>query len=189
MSIHSRLLAIERIVSEATECEGRRTQYLEDCRRDFYKMLAHVPEHLCEAIFDARTRDSGTSHDISEWFNHPFARWAMPMREDYIFPEALVEFILNPPRDIWMGHNCGDCGLTVPLYYTWTNDPDPPKDLSCFPTCPACGGKTTFAACYGPGENSIQRENGTSPVSGLRMLRRPTRVNDNAGIPRSLLTP
>lgn len=68
------------------------------------------------------------------------------MAEDYLLPVALIEFLLNPSRDYVIIHDCGVCGLQVPIYSTWTNDPNPPLNLTIFADCPACEGKTGYAA-------------------------------------------
>jgi hypothetical protein len=68
------------------------------------------------------------------------------MPGDFEYPRKLVEWLLRPPRDWFLGHACGRCGLNVPLLVTWSNDPTPPKSIVVFPICPACGGPTSFAA-------------------------------------------
>lgn len=74
--------------------------------------------------------------EIDEWLLYPFAKWAR-MPDQFVFPRELVAWILNPPRGWFLGHTCELCGMNVPLLVTWEND-----------HCPACGGRTSFAAAY-----------------------------------------
>ena len=144
MSFHSRLTALERQVVATVEYDVFLDQWREESERRLAEMLAHIPTDLRDAIEAAFTDpdDSDTRHTISNWMSAPFARWAGPIPEGFVFPESLVIFLLNPPRRIWIGHHCKVCRLTVPIYLTWTNGPDPPKNLTIFATCPACGGIT-----------------------------------------------
>jgi hypothetical protein len=121
--------------------EGRR-------RRD--EFLTHVPADLRPAVAAAVDADEGEGFVGLMLF--PFARWAPPMLAGYELPRRLLEWVLDPPRRYWMGHNCERCGLAVPLLTTWSNDPDPPSSVVAFPECPACRGRTTHAASYGPAD-------------------------------------
>ena len=117
----------------------------DQARRD---LLARVPVDLRSELA-ARFSDPDRRGDLADWADEPFARWAT-MPADFEYPRALVEWLLRPPRDWFLGHACGRCGLHVPLLATWSNDPDPPKSIVAFPACPACGGRTSFAANSGP---------------------------------------
>lgn len=121
-------------------------RWREEYRRERDRFLSHIPPDLRTAVDAAFDADATTQEDFTSLMSHPFARWAPPMAADYQFPRALIEWMLNPPRAFWMGHNCERCGLTVPLYTTWANDPDPPPSVVAFPTCPACGGTTSHKA-------------------------------------------
>jgi hypothetical protein len=108
-------------------------------------LLARVPRDLRTELA-AAFADPDRRHDLTEWVGEPFARWAT-MPEGFEYPRELVSWLLHPPRDWFMGHACGRCGLNVPLLMTWTNDPDPPpKSIVVFPSCPACGERTSYAA-------------------------------------------
>lgn len=100
-------------------------------------MHDHVDEDLqvpvLTMMLDPRHEDN-----LCSWLYHPFARWA-PLADDYRFPRALLEFIANPPAMYFFGHNCGTCGLSVPIC-TFGDT----KDASPFEVCPACGGETGF---------------------------------------------
>ncbi len=113
--------------------------------------LARMPDEMRAAV---ESRLDGPYSQFTEvmasWASAPFARWAAEPAAEFRFPRGLVAWVLDAPRRFWMGHHCGRCGLAVPLYFTWSNDPDPPPDLRPFPHCPACGGITSHAACYRP---------------------------------------
>jgi len=87
-------------------------------------------------------QDDDSLHSWALW---PFAPWAT-VPAGFQFPRALVEWLLRPPRGWFLGHTCGRCGLKVPLLVTWSNDPGPPATIVVCPTCPACGGVTSYAA-------------------------------------------
>ena len=135
MSLASRLRTLERLAAVPDEAD-RSAEWRDAFRRDLAAFLTHIPEQHRNAVAEASATD--TTEQFSEWMMSPLALWAMPIPEDYVFPIALVEFMLNPPRDFWMGHHFADCGLTVPVYTTWSNDPCPPVNLKAFPVCPKC---------------------------------------------------
>jgi hypothetical protein len=110
--------------------------------------LEHVPTEFHRRV-DARF--IGGDEAFAEWRLSPFAKWAT-MPATFMFPAALVEFMLNPPARFFLAHACEQCGLSIPIFTT--GYPDTPKDLTAFPVCPACGGKTSFAATYQTGANS-----------------------------------
>jgi hypothetical protein len=113
-------------------------------RRDVEAFLPHIPADLRDAV---RVASQGRHADaLASWMHSPFAKWAGPLPPDYQFPRALVEWMAGPARNYFMGHACGRCGLSVPLLSTWSNDPDRPAALKVFPSCPACGGPTSFGA-------------------------------------------
>lgn len=65
-------------------------------------------------------------------------------------PAPLVGWLLDPPRDYWVGHNCRRCGLSAPVLATRHNDSDPPPSVVAFQACPGYGGRTSSAAAYRP---------------------------------------
>jgi hypothetical protein len=81
------------------------------------------------------------------WMSGPFARWAMPIPDDYVFPRALIEHLVAHPDD-FLGHACERCGLCVP-----SGGGVPP-----FPECPACGGRTSSAAVWQKGPVTDQEQ-------------------------------
>lgn len=138
---------------------GDRSLIVDACERQRAAFLVWVPEDLCGAVLERLDGPyAEDSESYASWSLWPFARWAQEPGPEYRFPRALVEWILDPPRAFWMGHHCGRCGLSVPLYSTHCGDPDPPKDLRVFPTCPACGGVTSHAASYRPDPVALAHE-------------------------------
>ncbi|MDY3563395.1 hypothetical protein R5W23_004898 [Gemmata sp. JC673] len=120
---------------------------LPDWLRDRTAFLALVPEALRERMAARLDEPYGPdSESLASWVGVPFARWAPAPAPQYRLPEALVAWVLDPPRPFWFGHHCGSCGLAVPLVLVPSSDPRPLADLRAFPTCPACGGRTSHAA-------------------------------------------
>ena len=123
---------------------------LEEYDRRRADFLARIPADLRAAVDAALRAPFATRTAFADLERGPFAPWAPPMPDDFTFPRGMVAWMLDPPRAYWMGHHCGRCGLTVPLFLTWSNDPDPPPTVIAFPTCPACGGATSSAAYSRP---------------------------------------
>lgn len=140
----SRLAVIERIVAQEVEADDRWARLRAETEQRVNVMLVHVPESLQDAVIDKINEGGKLGDQLWEWLNEPFVKGAPPIAPDFRFPAEFVKFLLAPPRDIWIGHSCQSCGLQVPIYKTWTNDPDPPAKLSIFPDCPACDGKTKY---------------------------------------------
>jgi hypothetical protein len=113
--------------------------------------LEHVPEDLQQAV-DSRfmSTHEPTCDVFASWRQGPFARWAPPMPANFEFPRALVEFVLNPPARFFFGHACEQCGLSVPICTLWDGKTGPRPDPTPFAACPACGGRTSFAANHRP---------------------------------------
>jgi hypothetical protein len=151
VSLRRRVAAVERAL--ASPGGGGRDRFDaivagwgEAWRRDVEAFLPHVPADLRDAV---RVASRGRHGDaIASWIQLPFARWAGPLPADYRFPRRLVEWMVAPPggRSYFMGTHCGRCGLSVPLITHKSDDPDRPADLRAFPSCPACGGPTSFGA-------------------------------------------
>lgn len=124
-----------------------------ECARRRAEFLGRIPPDLRPAVAAALDTepDSRERYDFDELSLSPFASWAT-MPPGFEYPRALIECLLNPPRDLLLVHHCGRCGLRVPIFLTWSNDPNPPADLTVFPTCPRpeCGGRTSYAANWGP---------------------------------------
>lgn len=116
---------------------------------EWLRFLGMVPDDLRRAV-GVVLADPDRAEFLADGVTAPFARWATtPV--GFEFPRRLVEWILNPPRDWFLGHACERCGLRVPLLSTYSNDPVPPPTVVVFPACPACGGRTTYAAGFEPG--------------------------------------
>jgi hypothetical protein len=150
MKFSNRIKKLVEKVDEADRQEERRTgisdEWREQEQRERDAFLSHAPADLRAAVDAGFSESNPESETFASWLLWPFAKWAPPMADDFVFPRALVEFMLSPPRPIWMGHCCERCGLYVPLYLVPSRDPTPPPaDLRVFPTCPACGGKTSFS--------------------------------------------
>jgi hypothetical protein len=151
VTLRSRLRAIEKQTAAATRRDDHFAAVLAEMDRDRAAFLTHIPADLRPRVSAALANADGPQGEsLSSWQLWPFARWAGPVPAGFVFPPAFVAWLLDPPRDFWMGHTCGRCGMSVPLYFTHNNDPDPPPALSPFPTCPACGGRTSHAAHYRP---------------------------------------
>ena len=149
MRLSVRVRALERQV--ASHLADDRSSVADEWDRRREVFLAWVPEDLRGAVtqrLDGPYAENTESY--ASWSLWPFARWAPEPGSEFRFPRVFVEWLLAPPRRFWMGHSCGRCGLSVPLYSTASDDPDPPKDLRVFPLCPACGGTTSHAASYRP---------------------------------------
>jgi hypothetical protein len=86
------------------------------------------------------------------WLLSPYAKWATPPgRLDP--PEAMLRFLADPPTTHWSAIlACESCGLTVPRLTHESHDRQP------FKTCPACGGRTSQSALYGPPGTEAYRE-------------------------------
>lgn len=110
-----------------------------------------VPEDLRAAVAERLNGPYAEDPEsYASWALWPFARWAPDPGQEFRFPRALVEWLLDPPHRFWMGHHCGRCGLSVPLHFTSSNGLDRPTDLRVFPLCPTCGGATSHDAHYRP---------------------------------------
>lgn len=149
MTLRHRIRALER--RPAGSPDDPVTRIMAGHRRQRDEFLTHIPADLRARVSAAIDSDRGEG--FGSLMSAPFARWAPPVPAGFEFPRALVGWMLNPPRGYWMGHHCERCGLAVPLLATWSNDPGPPPKLSVFPACPACGGRTTHAASYGPAQS------------------------------------
>ncbi|MCE9566055.1 MAG: hypothetical protein K8U57_28885 [Planctomycetes bacterium] len=126
----------------------------EDIRRQRNELLRHVPLDLQATMGTLLDTDPLVVETLILWLGCPFARWARPANPDYRLPRSLVEWMIAPPRAYWMGHHCERCGLGVPIFSTWANDPNPPSTVIAFPNCPACRGRTSFAASHQPGSEA-----------------------------------
>jgi hypothetical protein len=152
-SLQKRLLALARRAVPAEDGYARlQRRWAEEAAQRRQAHLARIPKDLRPAVA-ALLADPDEAEHLSSWVSSPFARWAT-MPDGFVFPRALVEWILHPPRGWYMGRTCGRCGLNVPLLSTWSNDPDPPSSIVVFPTCPACGGRTSYAAGSAPQEDA-----------------------------------
>ncbi|MFO0936323.1 MAG: hypothetical protein U0798_07420 [Gemmataceae bacterium] len=145
MSLKTRIEAIERYVATLKPAETVDAERQEEEDR-LDAMLSLIHDDMIETVVAAMENDPEKYCEITKWLSYPFERWVTELPEDFRFPRALVEFILNPPRSYWMGHGCEECGLVVPIISTWDNDPDPPAKLRVFDDCPACGGMVSYAA-------------------------------------------
>jgi hypothetical protein len=143
-----RLADFARRQAEAAERHAAAAAVVDKGHAERVAFLMMVPEDLRMAVGIALSY--GDDDSLHSWALWPFARWAT-IPAGFQFPRALVEWLLNPPRGWFLGHNCERCGLGVPLLATWSNDPDPPPSIVVFPACPACGGKTTYMAGFEPG--------------------------------------
>ena len=103
------------------------------------EVLALVPADFTDALAAALTGPySADLEALASWAAAPFAPWARPPAAGAQVPAALVAWVLTPPHRYWVGHYCGACGLAVPVGLDRPARP--------FPTCPACGGATSYAA-------------------------------------------
>jgi hypothetical protein len=142
--VRHRIRALE--VWAANSRQDEWAALLEEYNRRRADFLARIPADLRAAVDAALRAPFGSEAGFASLERDPFAPWALPMPADFTFPRGMVAWMLDSPREYWMGHHCGRCGLTVPLFLTWSNDPDPPPDLAAFPICPACGGRTSYEA-------------------------------------------
>lgn len=149
MTLKSRLSKLEMRASEALRREAGGEGFAERWWREVGEFLvAHVQEDLRAAAAARITDGSGRGQDtFASWVIHPFAPWAMPLAPDYVFPRAMVEWMLAEREfDWWLGTHCGRCGMAVP---TWFATGRPVPDAPPFPRCPACGGPTSYGAYHG----------------------------------------
>lgn len=144
MKWESRLHVVEQLAAEIERSASQWEQYFAEREVQLIQSLTHIPDHLQNAVIAKINERTIEGEQLEEWLLEPFRKWAPPMADDYLLPATLIEYLLNPLRDYVIIHNCGTCGLQVPIYSTWTNDPDPPPKLAIFPECPACGGKTGY---------------------------------------------
>lgn len=77
------------------EHDDRYTQIIEETRKHFNEMLAHVPERLRQPLIDKYSSDTGTHNNNSCFFQYPPSNWALPLAEDCILQVAIIEFILR----------------------------------------------------------------------------------------------
>lgn len=143
-----RLAGLARRGAEAAARHAKATAVVDARHAERVAFLMMVPEDLRLAVGVALSVPDG-DESLHSWALGPFARWATPPA-GFQFPRALVEWLLHPPRDWFLGHACGRCGLGVPLVSTWATDPSPPPSIVVFPACPACGGRTSSAANHQP---------------------------------------
>ena len=102
---------------------------------------------------------------VADWVSRPVSAGSGATLPKH-FPRALVEFLLTDP-DVFLGHDCGRCGLTVPIWFV--RDSRHTADvirehggtLAIFPACPACGGATGYNVYY----HAHQDGGGVSPVA------------------------
>jgi hypothetical protein len=106
--------------------------------------LAAVPADL-RAEVAAALADPGRGERLIEWRLSPVARRAALPAE---LPRGLVRVMLDDPEAMAL-HECGRCGLRVPIRPGETYPPKPAVAL--FPACPACGGRTGYSAYEHPG--------------------------------------
>lgn len=139
-----RVADLARRQAEAAERHAARDAVADAWAADRAACLGRVPDDL-RAAAGAALADPLRGEDLADWVLWPFAPWAT-VPAGFRFSRALVEWLLHPPRPWFLGHHCGRCGLGVPLLSTWSNDPNPPTTIVVFPACPACGGKTSYAA-------------------------------------------
>jgi hypothetical protein len=159
VTLRNRLRDIDRRTAAATRRDDHAAKMLADMDRKRAEFLVHVPADLRPAVVAALDDpDPVRNEQLATWQLWPFARWVGPIPAGFVFPPAFVAWLLDPPRGYWMGHHCGRCGMTVPLFNTWSNDPDPPPVLSPFPTCPACGGRTSHGAHYQPDPTPVEED-------------------------------
>jgi hypothetical protein len=151
VTLRNRLRAIEKQTAAAARHTDHLAERLVCMDRDRATFLARVPADLRPRVAAALADpDPVVNERFSSWQLWPFARWAMPIPDGFVFPGVFVAWLLDPPRPWWMGRNCGRCGMGVPLFSTWGDDPDPPPSVVAFPACPACGGRTSYAAAFQP---------------------------------------
>ena len=117
------------------------------------QVLDRIDADLHPAIRDALAEVDGTGVErpaVADWASRPARHGAtLPDR----FPRALVEFLLTDP-DVFFGHDCGLCGLSIPLWFVrdTRHTADMIREhggtLAIYPVCPACGGATGYNAYY-----------------------------------------
>jgi hypothetical protein len=162
---------------------ARRMEAQGDEAEDWADLQNRVPAELwpalAEALADPDRRDS-----LDAWLLWPFATWAR-MPDGFVFPRELVAWILDPPRDWFLGHACEACGLAVPLYMIRANDHDPPPSILAFPQCPACGGGPASRDAY------IARRSGTrvecNPTARRNLSKRNTSRRATCDVRRTWL--
>jgi hypothetical protein len=140
----SRLSALEWIAADVVDADERIADYQAAADRYLVEMLAHIPGPILLSVTDAIGAGGPVGESLREWLHAPFKVGSPPVTADLRFPISLVEFLLHPPRDYWIGHSCKACGLMVPVFLTWANDPDPPPVLKAFPVCPSCAEITGY---------------------------------------------
>jgi hypothetical protein len=107
------------------------------------EVMALVPAELRDALAAALGGPySADLEALALRASAPFAPWARRTAAGLQIPAALVAWLLDPPYRYWVGHHCGACGLAVPVGLD--------RPVRPFPTCPACGKATSFAAFYRP---------------------------------------
>lgn len=143
MRLEPRLRRIEQVFDLERDVEDD-AGFQAEADRLISVMITRIPEPYREAIIARMQEPSSDGTQLRDWITRPFAAGAHAIPDEFTFPESILAFVLNPPRDYWFGHHCGTCGLRVPILHTWTKDPDPPPALIVFPHCPACGGKTVY---------------------------------------------
>ena len=121
-------------------------------RRD---VLSRIDADLHPAVLAALAEMNQTGGErpaVADWVSHPVRAGdgvALPAH----VPRAFVEFLLTDP-DVFFGHDCGGCGLSIPIWlvrdtrHTADVIREHGGTLTIFPSCPACGGKTGYNAYY-----------------------------------------
>jgi len=138
-----RVADLARRQADAAERHAAAAEVVDAGHQRRVAFLMMVPEDLRMAVGIALCDPNG-DHSLHSWALWPFAPWAT-VPPGFQFPRTLVEWLLKPPRGWFFGHTCGRCGLRVPLLATDPHDPAAPP-VAVFPTCPACGGRTSSAA-------------------------------------------
>lgn len=118
-------------------------------------VLSRIDEDLRPAVLAALAEVDRTGIErpaVANWVSHPVSAGHGAELPDR-FPRAFVEFLLTDP-DVTFVHDCGRCGLTVPIglvrdtRHTADVIRERGGSLVIYPTCPACGGRTGYSAYY-----------------------------------------
>ena len=118
-------------------------------------VLDRIDDDLHPAILVAPTEVDRTGIErpaAASWVSHPVTAGHGAELPDS-FPRALVEFLLTDP-DVFLGHDCSQCGLTIPIWlvrdtqHTVGVIRERGGTLAIYPTCPACGRRTGYSAYY-----------------------------------------
>lgn len=132
-----------KVLPAESKYERLRREWAKKRRQERLAFIAHVPPDLRAAVVAVwNDPDHSEGETFSSWVMWPFDH-RQPIPAGFEFPRALVEFMVRPGRPFFMGHHCERCGLSVPIYLLGADGFPPLSDLKVFPTCPACGGKTS----------------------------------------------